>query len=80
LIQSLIGGRCADYWHDSYEGAPTDTQTWTKDVQKNYEAPEISKSIRGGSWNIGAYSCRSASRVRYDSDDLSSDLGFRVVI
>ncbi|MFM7886028.1 MAG: formylglycine-generating enzyme family protein, partial [Pseudanabaena sp.] len=71
---------CADDWHDSYEGAPIDSQIWIKDI-KNYEdGGGTEKALRGGSWNCYAISCRSAYRVRYDADIRNYDIGFRVVV
>ena len=52
---------CADDWHESYKGAPKDGSVWIKD-NKNYEAPETNKLLRGGSWYNDAQHCRSAYR------------------
>jgi formylglycine-generating enzyme required for sulfatase activity len=64
---------CADHWHNSYDGAPTDGSVWLSE-NENY-----SPILRGGSWDSIPWLCRSAYRscgmpeVRYDS------FGFRVV-
>lgn len=36
--------------------------------------------VRGGSWNLGARSCRSANRIRVESGNRYFDLGFRVAV
>ncbi|MEI6063536.1 MAG: formylglycine-generating enzyme family protein [Pseudanabaena sp. ELA748] len=69
---------CADDWHDSYEGAPNDTQIRIKDI-KNYEAPETLKLLRGGSWLSSAQLCRSACRSLSFARLQDFNLGFRVV-
>ena len=71
---------CADDWHDSYAGAPTDAQIWLKNV-KNYEAGGgTEKALRGGSWFINDFNCRSANRYWYYADGRNLDFGFRVVV
>ena len=47
---------CADNWHDSYDGAPSDGSAW---VNSPRNAPQV---CRGGSWIGGAWYCRSARR------------------
>jgi len=70
---------CADDWHESYKGAPKDSQIWIKD-NKNYEDPESRKLLRGGSWNDSARRCRSAYRYNHFARLLGSNYGgFRVV-
>jgi formylglycine-generating enzyme required for sulfatase activity len=63
---------CADHWHKSYQGAPSDGSAWT---DKN----NTHRLLRGGSWfNIPRY-CRSACRY-YDTPAFRfSSVGFRVV-
>ncbi len=65
---------CEDVWHSNYEGIPQDGLPWLKDGEQNRHV------VRGGSWGHGANNCRSAFRLRYDTDFGSDDLGFRVVI
>ncbi|MEA5489685.1 MULTISPECIES: formylglycine-generating enzyme family protein [Pseudanabaena] len=69
---------CADDWHESYKGAPKDGSVWIKD-NKNYEAPEASKLLRGGSWDFFAQYCRSASRFNFLARVQYDSFGFRVV-
>lgn len=64
---------CADHWHDSYEGAPTDGSVWLSENENNY------RMLRGGSWYLNPWNCRSASRNGYIPDDHHDNLGFRVV-
>ena len=65
---------CEDVWHENYNGAPTDGSAWLKDGEQNKH------TVRGGSWDNDADGCRSANRVRYDSDGRNDVLGFRVVL
>ena len=70
---------CADDWHENYKGAPKDGSVWIKD-NKNYEAPETRKLLRGGSWYFNAQLCRSAFRINYNfARNALSNFGFRVV-
>jgi formylglycine-generating enzyme required for sulfatase activity len=63
---------CADYWHENYNGAPTDGSAWlTEDENAN-------RLLRGGSWYNAPRSCRSAHRNWYRSDVRDSNFGFRV--
>jgi formylglycine-generating enzyme required for sulfatase activity len=64
---------CEDNWHDNYIGAPTDGSAWLKNGNDN-RSP-----LRGGSWFINPYYCRSAFRDYYDRRDFSVSIGFRVV-
>ncbi len=59
-----------DWYHDSYNGAPTDGSAW--------ESPTGSyRVIRGGSWNGGADYARSAYRSFNDPGYRGIYLGFR---
>ena len=62
---------CLDAWHDTYKDAPKDGSARI--------SSEKMKILRGGSWYGIPDFCRSAYRSRYDFDDLSSTVGFRVV-
>jgi formylglycine-generating enzyme required for sulfatase activity len=53
---------CADHWHTSYEGAPSDGSAW---IQPS-AAPGADRVLRGGSWNDDAQSVRSAYRLAND--------------
>ena len=66
---------CQDWWHESYEGAPTDGSAWLS----HEEDAEENRVLRGGSWyGFPAY-CRSAYRGRNAPDDIGGYVGFRVV-
>jgi formylglycine-generating enzyme required for sulfatase activity len=69
---------CADDWHESYKGAPNDSQIRIKNI-KNYEAPETAKLFRGGSWYAYARDCRSACRDSINARFQHYVIGFRVV-
>ena len=64
---------CQDYWHGSYEGAPSDGSAWVTggDVSK--------RLLRGGSWSYVPDYCRSANRNRSARGGRYSYVGFRVV-
>ncbi len=62
---------CEDDFHENYRGAPIDGSAWLS--QQSSE-----KVLRGGSWVIYPWFCRSAYRGRYDPGDAYNRLGFRV--
>jgi formylglycine-generating enzyme required for sulfatase activity len=66
---------CEDHSHDSYEGAPIDGSAWINSTAEE----NALRILRGGSWNFNPSYCRSAYRSRLNSDNHSSDCGFRVV-
>ncbi|MBO3459567.1 SUMF1/EgtB/PvdO family nonheme iron enzyme [Aetokthonos hydrillicola Thurmond2011] len=73
-IHGNVDEWCADPWHDSYEGAPTDGRVWVYNStgDKYY-------TLRGGAWSIVPRDCRSASRDDYSRRGvISSHVGFRV--
>ncbi|NEO96748.1 MAG: formylglycine-generating enzyme family protein, partial [Moorea sp. SIO3G5] len=83
---------CLDDWHDNYEGAPTDGSAWIDDSEAEnvngenqlYSANNENKSsysvVRGGSWYINPYDCRSAIRIDFDRrGNRYSTYGFRLV-
>ena len=63
---------CLDDWHDSYEGAPTDSTAW---LEENHER----KVLRGGSWVYNPVDCRSGNRNYHSPDNADGKDGFRVV-
>jgi formylglycine-generating enzyme required for sulfatase activity len=64
---------CADAWHDSYDGAPTDSRVW----QSTGKEPH--RVARGGSWHDIPNVCRSAARLKADTNDAEEIVGFRVM-
>jgi formylglycine-generating enzyme required for sulfatase activity len=66
---------CLDYWHDNYEGAPTDGSAWIEFENSN----NANWILRGGSWYSDPKKCRSAYRSNYQSHLDNKNNGFRVV-
>jgi formylglycine-generating enzyme required for sulfatase activity len=66
---------CEDHWHSSYENAPNDGSAWI-DLEREENARRL---LRGGSWVLNPWDCRSVSR----NDDVAgiryNNVGFRVV-
>jgi len=60
-----------DAWHGDYNGAPSDGSPWTGGKAG------AGRVVRGGSWYVVAWSCRSAFRYRNQPDDRIDFLGFR---
>lgn len=65
---------CQDYWHENYQGAPTDGSAWLMGGNSNL------RLLHGGSWYISPGRCRSAVRDFYSPDYYDSHIGFRVVL
>jgi formylglycine-generating enzyme required for sulfatase activity len=65
---------CQDWYHDSYDGAPTDTSAWLSGGEQK------DRVNRGGSWisTRNGY-LRSAGRTHSASDIRTYVIGFRVV-
>jgi formylglycine-generating enzyme required for sulfatase activity len=61
-----------DRWHDSYTGAPPDGSAWES-------GDDTRRVLRGGSWNLPAATCRSASRSRAEPGFAGDDTGLRIV-
>jgi formylglycine-generating enzyme required for sulfatase activity len=70
---------CLDHWHDSYAGAPVDGSPWWDGLGRQEEDQYTRRLLRGGSWNYGPRSCRSAFRGRFRPDYAGSYVGLRVV-
>ena len=64
---------CSDWWHPSYNGAPTDGSSWETNTSNG-------RVQRGGSWYYNAVLCRSASRYFYSEANRRGKIGFRVAI
>ncbi|MDE5082918.1 MAG: formylglycine-generating enzyme family protein, partial [Trichodesmium sp. St18_bin1] len=64
---------CADEWHKNYAGAPTDGSAWLNGNKDR-------SPLRGGSWAISPFDCRSAIRLySYRRGVRNFTSGFRVV-
>jgi formylglycine-generating enzyme required for sulfatase activity len=66
---------CADHFHENYKGAPADGSAWI-DSDADEDASRI---LRGGSWILVPWRCRSAYRFRGSADVRDYDFGFRIV-
>ncbi|NEP42614.1 MAG: formylglycine-generating enzyme family protein [Okeania sp. SIO2H7] len=64
---------CLDIWHNNYNGAPTDGNTWESPGNSN------KRVLRGGCWCNLTRSCRSACRHSFYSYERNSRAGFRIV-
>ncbi|MBF0604092.1 MAG: formylglycine-generating enzyme family protein [Nitrospirae bacterium] len=62
---------CADAWHDTYAGTPTDGSVW--------DGPSADRVVRGGSWINNARIVRAAFRIRFGPAYRRVFLGFRCV-
>ncbi|NET33241.1 MAG: formylglycine-generating enzyme family protein [Cyanothece sp. SIO1E1] len=65
---------CADDWHRTYEGTPTDGRAW---ISQDNEGLKV---LRGGSWRRNPGNCLSSYRVKHRAVDHSNDIGFRIVM
>jgi sulfatase modifying factor 1 len=63
---------CADTWHQSYVGAPTDGSAWI-----DGDESAAKRVIRGGSWDCEARYVRAAYRNHDFTSDLLDLVGFR---
>jgi formylglycine-generating enzyme required for sulfatase activity len=65
---------CADVWHDSYEGAPSDGSAWTTGGVAKHRV------IRGGSWKDVAEKLTSTYRCSAAHDSRDDSIGLRCVL
>ena len=65
---------CEDWYHDSYNGAPSDGSPWLSGDERRYRV------LRGGSLVSKATNLRSAARYSCIQDQRSNLFGFRVVV
>jgi formylglycine-generating enzyme required for sulfatase activity len=63
---------CADRWHETYAGAPSDGKAWLKGGNSDW------RSLRGGGWSDYPSRSRSAQRSGYPAEGLNRIIGFRV--
>ncbi len=64
---------CLDYWHENYEGAPTDGSAWIEGGDSSR------RPLRGGSWFDVPDICRSAFRFGDMRVNRGCFVGFRIV-
>jgi formylglycine-generating enzyme required for sulfatase activity len=64
---------CQDHWHGNYDGAPTDGTEWLSSDESS------DRLLRGGSWRVVPWYCRSANRVRRARGNRNYFIGFRLV-
>ena len=65
---------CLDNWFDDHQAAPSDGTARSK-TENSYK-----RVLRGGSWKCESIQCRSSYRLpNNESDNLSNDIGFRIV-
>ncbi|MDJ0725353.1 MAG: formylglycine-generating enzyme family protein [Prochloraceae cyanobacterium] len=72
-LHGLVWEWCLDYWHQNYQGSPTDGSAWLE----NYT--NLARVLRGGSWLNFADFCRCATRHCLQPEYRSYYIGFRVV-
>ena len=64
---------CLDHWHNTYDGAPTDGSAWLSSGESNL------RLLRGGSWGLYPWDCRSAYRLVSARGLQFGSFGFRLV-
>ena len=62
-----------DFWHDNYEGAPSDSSAWTSGGDGDLRV------VRGGAWSYYPRNLRSAYRAGLSPSYRNSVIGFRLV-
>ena len=60
-MQGNVGEWCQDWFHESYQGAPTDGSAWERPTSEL-------RVMRGGCWHDDANGCRVAARGRSGLD------------
>ena len=71
-LHGNIAEWCADTWHDNYQEAPTNGDSWVE------EDTSLEKVLRGGSWLHLPGSCRSSQRLSSTVNSKSDAFGFRI--
>ena len=66
---------CLDHWHDKYQGAPIDGSIWAVGASE-----QGARLLRGGSWLLSPWYCRSASRSWGHRGARDSFVGFRLCV
>lgn len=65
---------CFDYWHDNYQGAPSDGSAWLAGGSNSY------KVLRGGSFLSKLEDCRSTYRYKDVPSSKQYSNGFRIAL
>ena len=73
-MQGNVQEWCEDFWHYSYEGAPTDGSACMDNSNSGG-----SRVVRGCDWSSAPSQCRSASRTSWSTGMRMDDVGFRIV-
>lgn len=68
---------CADEWHESFAGAPSDGSVWERHISEQERGARAFGVVRGGSWDGDARGVRSAFRFRVVPSNRIYLLGFR---
>ena len=64
---------CLDFWHESYENAPTDGNKWLGNSENS------TRVMRGGSYLNDPFMCRSSSRFYKKANETFQHVGFRII-
>jgi formylglycine-generating enzyme required for sulfatase activity len=72
-MHGLVWEWCLDHWHQNYDKAPTNGDTWLDSNENN------TRVMRGGSWSSEAFLCRSSSRQFHYASKTLNNVGFRIV-
>ena len=60
--------------------APTDPDLYSaKNTATKSEHGNVSRSRRGGCWSDGGWPCRTAFRLRFETERRYDHIGFRIV-
>ncbi|BBD63610.1 hypothetical protein NIES2109_64850 (plasmid) [Nostoc sp. HK-01] len=72
-MHGLVWEWCLDNWHQNYEKASTNGDTWLDSNDNN------TRVMRGGSWSSEAFLCRSSFRQFNYASETLNNVGFRIV-
>lgn len=70
---------CQDLWHPSPDQGLTDGSARLEPEADLPETIAQQRLLRGGAWFVNPGRCRSDCRIHVRPDDVSYDVGFRVV-
>ncbi len=65
---------CEEAYHENYTGAPTDGSAWTSGGNQSFRV------MRGGSWDLNPWLCRSANRLWCRPGTRYNNIGLRVAV